>query len=94
MIVGDIVEKGPENLKALRYVMELCRKKTVYALMGNVDLWRLERLLSDEVEKQRSLLSYSIKASQWWPSTFLGELCEEIGVHSILPWIHRPYFRY
>ena len=79
MIVGDIVEKGPENLKALRYVMELCR---------------FERLLSDEVEKQRSLLSYSIKASQWWPSTFLGELCEEIGVHSILPWIHRPYFRY
>lgn len=80
VIVGDIVEKGPENLKALRYVMELCRKKNVYALMGNVDLWRLERLLSDEVEKQRSLLSYSIKASQWWPSTFLGELCEEIGV--------------
>ena len=23
-IVGDMIEKGPENLKTLRYVMELC----------------------------------------------------------------------
>lgn len=81
VIVGDIVEKGPENLKALRYVLELSQQSNVYVLMGNVDLWRIERLLSDDPEKQHELLEYSLGVMKWWPSTFLGEMCEEIGVN-------------
>ena len=40
IIIGDIIEKGPESLKTLRYVMELCKRGNVIALLGNVDAWR------------------------------------------------------
>lgn len=80
VIVGDFVEKGPESLQTIRYVMELSRKHTVYPLMGNVDLWRVECLFSDDPAVQLDMVAYSLKALKWWSSSFLGELCEELGV--------------
>lgn len=81
IIVGDIVEKGPESLKALRMIMKLVQSGNTYALLGNVDLWRLEHLLSEEASVQQELLNYSLKATKWWNTSFLGELCQEIGVN-------------
>lgn len=80
VIVGDLLEKGPENLQTVRYVMELCRRYTVYPLMGNVDLWRIECLLSDDTSVQQGMVRYSLNALKWWPSSFLGELCAELGI--------------
>lgn len=37
ILVGDLVEKGPDSLAVLRYVMELSKTHTVYALRGNCD---------------------------------------------------------
>ncbi len=80
VIVGDLIEKGPESLKTLRYVMDLCRRYTIYPLMGNVDIWRLQMLLSDDQTLQQKLLRYSLKAEKWWNTSFLGELLQEIGL--------------
>ena len=41
IIVGDIVEKGTDSLKTLRYVKSLCEKGNTIALVGNVDAWRM-----------------------------------------------------
>lgn len=79
IIVGDLVEKGPESLEVIRLVMELCRRYTVYPLMGNVDLWRTEMLLSMDETLQMNLVRYSLKAKKWWGISFLEELCAEIG---------------
>ena len=64
VIVGDLVEKGPENLQTIRYVMELCRKYTVYPVMGNVDLWRVECLLSDDPDVQLGMVKYSLNGGR------------------------------
>ena len=80
IIVGDLVEKGPQSLETLRLIMALCWTHTVYPLLGNVDLWRLERLMSEETAMQEHLLRYSLKAEGWWNTSFLGEMCREIGV--------------
>ena len=80
VIVGDLVEKGPESLRTVRLVMELCKTHTVYPLMGNVDCWRLARILSDDPDMQQHILQYSLKARKWWGISFLDELCQEIGV--------------
>lgn len=80
VIVGDLIEKGPQSLQTLRSVMELYREYTVYPLIGNVDLWRLHMLQSKETEIQQKLLRYSLKAEKWWNISVLGELCREIGV--------------
>lgn len=79
VIVGDIVEKGPQSLETLRTVMQLCREYSVYPLMGNVDLLRFQWLMSDDAQLQQTMLRYSISAEKWWHSSFLGEMCREAG---------------
>ena len=41
ILLGDLVEKGPDSLGTLRYVLELQKTHTVYAVSGNCDgmLW-------------------------------------------------------
>jgi len=80
IIVGDMIEKGSESLRTLRLIMQLCQTHTVYPLIGNVDMWRLEGLLSDDPVMQKRLLQYSLKAQGWWNTSFLGELCAEAGI--------------
>ena len=46
-LVGDLVEKGPENLAVLRYVQDLCAHGFVYPTMGNVDAFTLSMLDDD-----------------------------------------------
>lgn len=79
ILVGDYLEKGPESLATLRLVMDLCRTHTVYPLMGNVDLWRLEFLESDDPEFQKGMQRYSLQAKQWWGGSLLHEMCAELG---------------
>ena len=37
VLVGDLVEKGPDSLAALRYIMDLAAENEVYCLRGNCD---------------------------------------------------------
>ena len=37
VLVGDLVEKGPDSLSTLRYIMELAGHNDVYCLRGNCD---------------------------------------------------------
>ena len=79
VIVGDLIEKGPQSLKTLRLVMELCRDHTVYPVMGNVDLWRLEYWETADPEKWREWAASSINCKKWWGSSLLHEMCAELG---------------
>ena len=80
VIVGDILEKGPDSLGLLREVMRLSKSHTVYTLMGNVDYWRLVGVMSNDEQQQRDLLDFSISAQKWWPSSFLKEMLGEVGL--------------
>lgn len=37
ILLGDLIEKGPQSLDTLHYIMDLCRTHTVYVLRGNCD---------------------------------------------------------
>lgn len=39
VVIGDIIQKGPQNLQTLRAVMELARESSVYVLAGNNDIF-------------------------------------------------------
>ena len=39
VIDGDFLEKGPESLNTLRYIMKLCQKGNVHPVIGNCDGW-------------------------------------------------------
>lgn len=79
IIVGDLVEKGPDSIGTVRLVMDLCREYTVYPIMGNVDLWRWEYLQSDDPAIWREMKEYSFNAKYWWGNSLLHELCAELG---------------
>lgn len=42
VIIGDLVQKGSQNLDTIRFVMELSKLENVFVLMGNNDLFTLE----------------------------------------------------
>jgi len=80
VIIGDIIEKGPDNLGTLRYVMELAQQKNVFPLMGNVDLWRLSLLEKDSMENQADVISFCKTAKKWWGSSIVEEMMGEMGL--------------
>lgn len=50
-ILGDIVEKGRENLAALRFVKELCQNERVVCIKGNNDTMCVRMAFHDSKEK-------------------------------------------
>ncbi|MBQ6464671.1 MAG: metallophosphoesterase [Oscillospiraceae bacterium] len=55
IVDGDFLEKGPDSLGTLRFLMALCRGGNVHPLLGNCDLWD-DIFLSDETDER--LLRY------------------------------------
>lgn len=73
-LVGDMIEKGPESLAVLRYVMELEQRYTVYPVCGNCEsLWQEERLLA--ADKREQLRDYLLKRR----SSIFNEMLETVA---------------
>ncbi|MEA4831167.1 MAG: metallophosphoesterase [Oscillospiraceae bacterium] len=79
IIVGDIVEKGPESLNTLRYVMKLCEKGNVIPLIGNVDAWRLNMINGICEESVQNFYDYILNCRAWYGTSFFDELTNELG---------------
>lgn len=78
-IVGDVIEKGPENLKILRYVMKLCEQGNVIPLIGNVDAYRLKIIYELSRENVDGFYNYILNLRQWTGTSFYEELAAECG---------------
>ncbi len=78
-IVGDMIEKGPENLKTLRYIMELCEQGNVIPLIGNVDAYRLKLIYELSEENVCGFYNYLLGLRQWVGTSFYEELANECG---------------
>ena len=78
-IVGDMIEKGPESLNTLRYVMELCKHGNVVPLIGNVDAYRLKMIYELSEENVSSFFNYMMSLRQWTGTSFYEELAAECG---------------
>lgn len=48
ILLGDLIEKGPENLKTLQYIINLCKTHTVHVLQGNCDRLMFDEDISDD----------------------------------------------
>lgn len=75
-IVGDILEKGKESLKTLRYIMELSNKFDVHVLMGNVDAWRLINFDNDTQEG----LEHFIESLSFFTGGLAKDMCDELNI--------------
>lgn len=73
-IVGDLLEKGENSLKTLRYVISLSKTHEVYAVSGNCDWW-YPILYSDELLSSQNTLWYVNNK----PYNLARQMCAEIG---------------
>lgn len=81
IIVGDLIEKGKENLKTVRFLIELCRKNpNVYVASGNVDHHRLSVFLNDTSEGEKDFLNTLHWMKKVWKKGFFLEILDELGV--------------
>ena len=80
VIVGDLLEKGPESLKVVRTLMALSHTHEVYTLLGNMDVFTLHRLLSDDPEWRDRLFDMVPDMVRWWGGCLMQEMCTELGV--------------
>lgn len=81
IIVGDIIEKGPESLKTVQYVLKLQEENSnVYATMGNVDYGMLEDYFDNSQEGNSNF----IKGLKWsknvWKCGFFLDILDELGI--------------
>ena len=72
-IAGDMIEKGPQSLNTLRFIMELCKTHNVFPVKGNCDFVAVE-IYHDKVHKE--LLNYMLRRKK----CLLNEMCETLSI--------------
>lgn len=77
-LVGDLIEKGPQSLQTLRYVMRLCEGGNVYPLLGNVDAWRPQMIRDIAPENARDFYDYLLSNRAWKGSSIFDEMTAEL----------------
>lgn len=80
IIVGDIVEKGPDSLETLRYVMELCEGGNVIPLIGNVDAYRLKVINELCPNNAAALYDYVLVMRDRNGSCLYDDMAKECGI--------------
>ena len=80
ILVGDLIEKGPESLRVVQYVMDLARQHPVYVSMGNVDLGRLLKVDDDSTEGVESWAGFLRWAERAWDGSLFHEMLADMGI--------------
>ena len=80
ILVGDLIEKGPESLRTVQYVMDLCRQHPVYVSMGNVDLGRLQKVDDDSAEGVEDWLGFLHWAQKVWGGSLFHDMLADMGI--------------
>ncbi len=78
VIVGDMLEKGPESLRTLHFIMKLCEEYTVIPLLGNCDEW--DRAVAPaDAWSEVYVRQYLVHNIFRYPG-LLGQMCIESGI--------------
>lgn len=80
VIVGDLIDKGPESLRTVQYVMDLCRQHPVYVSMGNVDISRTQKLFDDSPEAGEHFAEYLQWVEKYWKGGIHHEMLADLGI--------------
>lgn len=80
VIVGDLIEKGPESLRVVQYVMDLARQHPVYVSMGNVDLGRILKADDDSPEGVADWAGFLAWAERTWGGSLFSEMLGDMGI--------------
>ena len=74
VIDGDVLEKGPQSLATLRYIMQLAKEYTVYQVLGNND-WLWDEPETEDKQANEELLGYMLSRN-----SIFRDMCTELGI--------------
>lgn len=74
ILLGDFLEKGPQSLDTLRFIMELTEKYTVWPVCGNCDGWH--SIYRRDPEEMSSPVREYLNEK---PQALLSQMCAKIG---------------
>lgn len=81
ILIGDLIEKGPESLKTVRYVMELCaHNQNVHVSMGNVEYHRIGAFFNDSKEGNEEFLRMLFDTKKVWKRGLFLDMLDELGI--------------
>ena len=81
VIIGDIIEKGPESLSAVRFILDLIdRGFQVFASMGNVEESRLRNFLDNDPEADKRFLNLLRFDREVWGHGLFLDMTDELGI--------------
>lgn len=75
ILLGDMLEKGGDSLKTLRYIMGLFETMNVHPLRGNCDIWS-DSIFRFGPENDSRLLHYMLRQEEG----LVPQMCAEIGI--------------
>ncbi len=80
VIVGDLLEKGPDPLGTLRYVMALCQTHDVHPLCGNCDFW--QDFCDNEPDEQMDAwyIEYLVGKNKGWGDGLIAQMLTELQI--------------
>lgn len=81
VIVGDMIEKGPESLATVRYILKLKEHNPhIYAVTGNVDHGRLINFYDNTIEGHQRFLDGLKWVKRVWERGFFLDILDELDV--------------
>lgn len=72
ILLGDLIEKGPQSIETLQYIIQLCKTHTVHVLRGNCD-----RLLFDDNIPDEWLFRFR---NSWNGQTVTNEFARKLNL--------------
>ncbi len=81
VIIGDLIEKGPESLATVRFVLDLIAQGySVSVSMGNVEMSRLADLIGTDAESDEHFLHVLHYDSTVWKHGLFLDMMDELGI--------------
>lgn len=80
VIVGDLIDKGPDSLQTLRYVMDLSKNNQVYVSQGNVDVHRAQVLCDETEGSSRRFADFVHWLQGHWGCGLILDMLEALGL--------------
>lgn len=80
VIAGDLVDKGPDSLQAVRYIMDLSTDNQVYVSMGNVDESRLHLLCDTTEGSGQRFFDFVCWQQKRWRCGLLLDMLAGLGI--------------
>ncbi len=80
VIVGDLVDKGPESLRTVRYIMELAANAQIFVSEGNVEEHRLEILCDTTAGSEERFREFIHWQKKHWGRGLLLDMLAELDI--------------